>query len=192
MRSLPKSTRIMFTPSSDNQVDYSSLLNGRRLSFFTYLNIQIILSSVQVGTPKPAGKKMLCSLCKKVFLNRWGFPFQTFIHSSVTCVAIDFRPGRRLRTTPLVCMAKKRLLSCQRGLILRLVETDFSEIIAIVFILLWKGFYFVFLVCCENCPSWIGEMFDLPAEDPQVCHKNISNLISNVIQALLQNIFDQW
>ena len=156
---------------------------------FTYYHIQIILSSVQVGTPKPAGKKMLCSLCKKVFLNRWGFPFQTFIHSSVTFVAIDFHPGRLLRTTLWACMAKRRLLSCQRGLILRWVETDFSEIIAIV---IWKGFWFVFLVCCENCPSWNGEMFDLSPEDPQVCHKNISNLIFHFIQALLQNIFDQW
>ena len=55
MRSLPKSTRIMFTPSSDNQVDYSSLLTGCRLPFFTCFHIQIILSSVQVGTPKPVG-----------------------------------------------------------------------------------------------------------------------------------------
>ena len=44
-RSLPKSTRIMFTPSSDDKVD----------------------------TPRPAGKKLLCSLCKKIFFSREAF-----------------------------------------------------------------------------------------------------------------------
>ena len=43
-----------------------------------YFHFQITLYSVKVGTPKPAGKKLLCSLCKKVFFSRWDFPFYSF------------------------------------------------------------------------------------------------------------------
>ena len=153
MRSLPKSTRIMFTPNSGNQViiffappdiswcsDISFKLTSptypragkSKNSSLIWFYVPIIFLMSRLTPLDLLAKSCYVPFARKsssagnflfVFLFKANSGRKTFFNLNVIFVAINFHPGRHLRTTQWVCMGRRKVLNCPRGWISRWVET---------------------------------------------------------------------